>query len=712
MAEVLDNEARVPPVVERLMRQLIIASKAVALYPSSSAIPRETAQGAIAILEEALRESSELSFVITRDGFFYKQTPVFPGHRTFVAFAREFYTHMLAEVRFHAGASASDLIAFFTLLNYPAEELTAAGGFEARLWEHNITTISVIESKITIVDVEAPAFIGSEALSADEIDELIAMARRGCSGEQTTIARFMSNPTAVRTYLSDSLLAGGATGFERMTDSFFKLAHLASILSPDDRDERMRSLAEGVLALAEEVRAELVGDHVLPEARSSAPLAAVVRQMDVDQLCRMFAEGAAAGSGELRKAMVRAIRNLGAVSGMDHDAVSRAAGAVLLEQGVAPDEIDEMLEEASPSKLTVRATSGESFARPDDAVVELIDRAPVSAEVETDDPGILALKEEARRGLTDGDVIGALVMLVTLDIGERSFDVTMTRLESAIGLLIERGELEAAAEVTATLGIAAKNPDLTEEQRGRLVRAVARFARSDDLRSITEALRLYPSESIEYRSAMRLINMLGPLAIKPLLEQLAEEPEMGARKSLVDIIISIAPSYVAELGEEVGDPRWYFVRNVVSILAATRSFGTLTYLERTMRHSDSRVRRETIRALSQQNDRLASEMLIHCLYDEDAQNVQLAARFIGQRGVQGAVPTLEQVARGEGRGNRENGPRIEAIEALGRLGAVEATPTLRMLAGRRGLLGGARTRELRSAALTALKRIETGGGRQ
>ena len=87
----------------------------------------------------------------------------------------------------------------------------------------------------------------------------------------------------------ESLIAGGSTGFERMTDSFFKLAHLASTLDAEERDEKMRALAEAVLELAEQVREELVGERLLPEARSSAPLAAVVRQMDIEQICRMFA---------------------------------------------------------------------------------------------------------------------------------------------------------------------------------------------------------------------------------------------------------------------------------------------------------------------------------------------------------------------------------------------------------------------------------------
>ena len=60
-------------------------------------------------------------------------------------------------------------------------------------------------------------------------------------------------------------------------------------------------------------------------------------------------------------------------------------------------------------------------------MIELIDSAPASAEMATRDPDILALKDEARRGITDGDVIGALVTLLgTVDyVGNSSMDITV-----------------------------------------------------------------------------------------------------------------------------------------------------------------------------------------------------------------------------------------------------------------------------------------------
>ena len=170
---------------------------------------------------------------------------------------------------------------------------------------------------------------------------------------------------------------------------------------------------------------------------------------------------------------------------------------------------------------------------------------------------------------------------------------------------------------------------------------------------------------------------------------------------------------IPELTLHVTDSRWYFVRNVVAILGSTKSPTILGAMERTLRHAEPRVRRETIRALSMvQDDRMAIEMLVAALTDEDAHNVQLAARYLGLHGTRAAVPGLEAVAKGDGRGNRENGPRVEAIEALGRIGAPESLPTLQTLARKRSIIGAARAKELRTAAESAIAALKARGAQR
>jgi hypothetical protein len=190
---------------------------------------------------------------------------------------------------------------------------------------------------------------------------------------------------------------------------------------------------------------------------------------------------------------------------------------------------------------------------------------------------------------------------------------------------------------------------------------------------------------------------------------------MASRKSLVDLLSEIAPSHIDKLGERTADSRWYLVRNVVAILGSTHSPAVLHYLGRTLRHADARVRRETIRGVASIRDRMADEMLMAALSDDSPQNVSLAARSLGTIGSRDATPALGAVARGEGRGARDTTVRLEAIEALARIGTTEAHSVIAALARHRGMLRGGRTREIQAAAEAAAARIsrarEGGGAR-
>lgn len=717
MAAKRDQVPKAPPAIEQFVRQLLVTNKAVALYPPSSTIPRDTAEDAVEILQGALREQSEVRLVVNKHGMHYEGTTLFQGQTAFVAFAYDLYSRGISDVRFHAGIEATDIIAFLQVLKIPAAEILTSGGFEARIWEHNVGTITVTETQITLVDGDAAledVVAEQDSFEREEIDALLEAAMVSRPRDSVTLARIVGRSAIMRDYLNETFDngGGGTLGLAAASARFVELADFAFQMDPDDRDESMRSLAEALWQLPAPLRRELLVENVLPEARTSASLSAVVRQMDVDEVCRMFVDGL--GTGEVSKeGLVRAIRNLSLISMADRDDVVHAAGAAMLGAGLEEPFISNVLESAAPSRLTIRERPGGPIAteRPADTIFKLMDLAPLPSAIEDqDNPELDALRDEARRGITDGDVIGALVSLVSMDIREVQFAATMSMLEDSLDLLIARGELDVAADAAVSMLLAADNPELTPEQKLRILRAVQRFARPSDVREIAKALRLYKDGTVEHDSARRLLETLGPLAIPPLLEQLADEPDMSARKAMVDLLSQLSSHYVPELGAHVSDPRWYFVRNVVGILGSSRSSAALPYLERTLRHQDARVRRETIRALSSISDRLANEMLVAALQDDDAQNVQLAARYLGVTAGLAAVGPLEQVARGEGRGNRENGPRVEAIESLGKLDSVESLPVLEALAGRRKIINAGKARELRAAAEAAIARIREKGG--
>lgn len=704
---------RAPSVIERFVKALVVTHKAVSLYPPASSIPHDTSREAIVALNDALRERSELRITINKNSLHFNDVPLYPDEHAYASFAFELYNRRLADVRFHTGAGEKDLVRFLSVLKYSPAEIEASGGFESRLWDLGVSAITVTEAHITLVDgaslAEAEADDATRPPTGrSEIDDLLSAAYGGRSRDRLTIARFVGDHRAVATYLAETSEFDGSP--RSASERFAELAQIAMEFgTEEDRIEMFRSLGKALEELDPEVRRSMLVDEILPEARTNDSLAAIIRQLDIDSVCQLLVEDIESGQVS-RDGLARAIRNLALISMADRDDVMSSAGAAMLGAGMAQQDVADVLEMAAPSRVQVRE-EGPSAAseRPVDTIFKLMDLAPAGKKVEDteDDPGILELQQEARRGITDGDVIMALVSLVGLDSRDAQFASTMAMLEDSLDLLIDRGELDIAADSADALAAAAANPELTEAQQERVKRAIGRFSKPGDIRTVAHALRLYKPGSVEHDSARRLIEALGSQALEPLIEQLADEPDMAVRKSLVDLLSEMAPSRISEVGYYVSDHRWYVVRNVVSVLGTTRSSAALPYLERTVRHHESRVRRETIRALSNIVDRRAHEMLINSLADDDAQNVQLAARYLGATGVRGAARALELVARGEGRGNRDPGPRVEAIEALGRLGATESLPTLEALAGKRAIIGAAKARELRAAAESAILRIRT-----
>jgi HEAT repeat protein len=269
--------------------------------------------------------------------------------------------------------------------------------------------------------------------------------------------------------------------------------------------------------------------------------------------------------------------------------------------------------------------------------------------------------------------------------------------------------------VTAASALVSLRDDETLDaaQRDRVRKALVDMASPRNMRDVASAIRVHPAGSPVHDQCRALIGTLGGLTISPLLEVLADEPDMAARKALVDMIGAMAPQHIAELGERTSDPRWYFVRNVAGLLGSTRSPAALPHLQRTLRHSDARVRRETIRAVASVRDMLAEQMLAAALTDDDPQNVGLAARYLGNLGSRSAVGALTAVAHGDGRGSREPAARIEAIEALGRIATPEAEAAILEVARSRAILRSGRIREIQTAAEAALAAIapsRSGGG--
>ena len=145
-------QSHIAPLVERFVKQLNITFKAVRLYPVTSSIPRQSSEEAVTVLRGLLDSDPRVQLEVTREGLRHEGSVIFPQSEGFGAFAREFYSRNLASVRFHEGATADDIARFVSLLDVPVQDIAAAGGFGAALWETGVSNISVTEVATRIVD--------------------------------------------------------------------------------------------------------------------------------------------------------------------------------------------------------------------------------------------------------------------------------------------------------------------------------------------------------------------------------------------------------------------------------------------------------------------------------------------------------------------------------------------------------------------------------
>jgi HEAT repeat protein len=651
--------------------------------------------------------ASELTLTISKAQLEVDGTAVLIGQAAARTFALELYHRGVACVRFSDAVDAEAVLTFLRVLQQGADDTEQAGSFETTLWDLGVRSITVADALTSVVDVEIhPA----QAAQADivlpdheEIDELLATVRQAGSHAHRLLMRVLLDKAAVIAYISASYDRTG-TPDEGMEPGgeILAMARVIDTLSEEERAMALAAVAEAVVALpAEKPRAQ-IAERLLTAGRTDHAVAALVRQIGLDEMSKLLVEGVPAGDVSA-EGLMRAVRNLAHIHLASREEVVNSAGAAMRGANIPEPMISEALTMAMPTHVIAESDYpiSEALETPG-GVLRLLDIAAAAPMAQPGLPEVQALRDEANRGFTDGDVTEALVTLIVLDIGREEFFDSLRLVEDDLSILLRRGEFETAARAADILLAAVA--DAPAEQGKRVVDAVGRLADEPELRALHRALRVFDKGAAESLACERLLRTLGMLAIDSSLELLANEEDTALRRSMVEIISSVAEQHIEELGRRITDGRWYFVRNVVAILGTTKRSEALPYLERTLHHVDMRVRRESIRAIASVFDPRSAELIVAALGDMDAEVVQIAARYLGSFRNPTAVPALIEVARGEGAGNRDQGARIRAIEAQGQIGSADACPALEALATPRKLAGG-RSRELAQAATAAMEAI-------
>jgi hypothetical protein len=202
-----------------------------------------------------------------------------------------------------------------------------------------------------------------------------------------------------------------------------------------------------------------------------------------------------------------------------------------------------------------------------------------------------------------------LLELLAEEESEGDFLELLEEVRKVVPNLISRSEFRLLRSVLSTLTSVDRNAPESRKPAIRRVIGEVDFAHMMDL-YLASGLTPEDREHIE-----DMIVSFLDASINDFLDRLLMEPEQSNRRVLLSLAGRFGGEAFPAIRERLGDPRWFFLRNLCLILGKIGPPDAIPELIRLLHHEDSRVRREAIQALgklrAQESIPFLGKILLH-----------------------------------------------------------------------------------------------------
>ncbi|MBD3297213.1 MAG: hypothetical protein GF341_01030 [candidate division Zixibacteria bacterium] len=176
----------------------------------------------------------------------------------------------------------------------------------------------------------------------------------------------------------------------------------------------------------------------------------------------------------------------------------------------------------------------------------------------------------------------------------------------------------------------------------------------------------------------------------------------SARLMVCDYLSEQGGDAIDLIGGFVYDKRWFVVRNVAMVLGEIGSHRALTFLKRSAKHADSRVRLETLKSLQNIDAPESHKTMLEYLNDNDESLRRRAVRALGETRSQIVADALERRINGTTPTSQNPEALRELYIAYARTGGDQAVRLLTELARKSPFFSRKRWLPIRLSAIYAL----------
>jgi len=688
-------------VVVGIFTRLSIACKSRTLYPADHPAAREAINILFSIIEEALVDIPIIEVQVIRDNLVFKDWHIGKNREGLRQLASRIRDLNIKEIRLDAGISKTEVESLVDLLISDPGELEIMGGVENYGPEKGWRCISIVESSAQLADYEAPKDeSGNEAITfTPSIEETDIHLKKELLQDLEALLDILFNPQELAGLLMQLTGEEGRTLDDQvLADAIFNFLKECSTIVikayPDLAEKCWRSLAESLLYLRTDLRNQLLYRKLLRQIGEGSFCGEIIRQFSAqeisDILCHFLPMAAE---------LVPGTREILSQAGFDKGEMNKAIDLLryrLIDLG-----------EVSPA-LIASLSSGEASVSEPRALPSLEEISAFCSKYGVEEmEGIKLISEIDLNQESLWATTPMLLDLVNKGLRLDNLGRVVELLKNHFWDFLATGELGYATMILKEIKPVLKNHDpafdpfryelnqmIEEAGSGKSIRDTVKLAyeRRNENYRVTEDFKSY-------------VLQLEEKGMAGLVEALGSEEDMTLRKYIIDIFGECGLAYLHILGRYLNDPRWYLVRNIVTIMAGFHSPETIPYLRLTFFNIDPKVRAETVRALGLTGGYEAIQMIIEGLEDPDEVIRLLCIRWLGRLGEERAVGRLVKMLEDREPGGESLDLKKEIITSLGEIKAPESYQALKRFSSKQKVMRRSEWRGINRAACEALARL-------
>lgn len=655
----------------RILQELTICRRNVSSYPKGHPVVAASCEKVAGLFTRLFESREELTVGIGRDSLcidgrsFQRLTPVAR------AFTKPLLYHHVAVITFARGITAREIENFNVILAAKRESVSASGGIETVVRDAGFENLRVRAVRYDCVhvsdDIASAEEDGRQGTSSLWESFVLEMMRADTpSFPMDAVSDTVAGPEALLGILLGQPCDDQLQGMERLA-LFLRRESRRAGLAHLER-EAFGNIAHFIRSAPWELRRHFFACVLNDLEGDEDPVLDMLSRLPrglVGEALRSFRED----GKTLPPLLLRVVEKISACSVPDPAGRAGAEG----EGDEASGSVQETLD------TIFRETTGEEYI-PSDYLATL-STLICSREIPAPGEGELAELKETLSPECIEVAVSDIILDSVLHAAEEQMEALRRNLMDYCRYFLETGDFRSLKKMYEHFReIPFESGEASSSLKHDMLET---FADTDFTAEVLNGFAVWGKE--KYGDISSLIRSVGRPFIEPLLDRLAEEENRTIRRYCLEQLMHLSSLARDSVAARLGDPRWYFVRNLLIILRRSGGADLATHLRRVAEHPHPKVRHMVLEMYLDLGDPEGDCMLLDDLRSDD-RTMRMHAIQLAEKSVHPDVVTaLLHILHRKGTSPDSAAEKKAALRSLAEIGDARAIADLEKILRKRSL---------------------------